>query len=458
MLWPTGVPQDETELAGRQTHDILESDRRGSSCPVLFCWNGESYEFVTDAIGAGVVGHWVAPGQRNISDPTEYIKIPGSSVELRNGMLSFRLVEPMEELVYLDQVRLLAVDHPEDAAVFPHEYFAAIPPFPEFEIIASRNPRLPAGAWDDQGRDVGEELAQIDRKYVTGFDSTPFKGFAQTHFLELDLGEIDTTGPLRLLMHGFIDYFSATSVFAAHQAGVEAILPYIEAQDAAGHWIRVIDDLGFPAGLARTMARDISGLLPEGTRRIRVTTNLKVYWDQILIDTTSDSIPVQITEVPLGEATLGWLGYPRAAEGAIKADVSYVYDEVSPTGPYTRHAGTYTRYGDVSGLSAEADDMFVIFGTGEEVALEFDPSGLPELQDGWTRDYFFFADGFAKDMDFYEAYSTTIAPLPYHTEEPYPYASGRIYPTAESFLDYQLQSNTRQVSGAPAPAYNFTYD
>ena len=458
MLWPTGVPQDETQLAGLQAHNILESDRRGSSCPVLFCWDGESYQFVTDAIGAGVVGHWVAPGQRNISDPTEYIKIPGSSVELRDGMLSFRLAEPMEELVYLDQVRLLAVDHPDDVDVYPHEYFAAIGPFPEFEIIASRRPRLPAGAWDDQGQDVSEELAVIDRLYVTGFDSAPFKGFAQTHYLELDIGDIDLTGPVRLLMHGFIDYFSATSVFAAHQAGIEPISPTIEAENAAGEWIRVIDDLGFPAGLARTMARDITGLLPEGTRRIRITTNLMIYWDQILIDTTPDSIPIQLTEVPLSQATLGWLGYPRAVEGAIKADVQYVYDEVSPTGPYARHAGSYTRYGDVVDLSSDADDMFVIFGSGEEVALEFDPSGMPELQGGWTRDYFFFADGFAKDMDFYEAYSGTVEPLPYHTEEPYPYASGRSYPTTDVFLDYQLQSNTRHVSGRRAAAYHYVYE
>lgn len=458
LLWPTGVPQDETELQAGQTVSLLESDRRGSSCPVLFCWNGETYEFVTDVIGAGVVGHWVAPGQRNVSDPTEYIKVPGSMITPRDGLLSFRLAEPMEEVVYLDQVRLFAVDHPADAEVYPNEYFAATAPFPEFGVIAGQNAHLPLGAWDDQGRPVLNALSAIDRNYVDGFDSAPFRGFARTHSLELDLGELDTAGPVRLLMRGFIDYFTATSVFAAHQAGVVPIPPYVEARTADGRWVRVIDDLGFPAGLARTMARDISGRLPEGTRRVRITTNLKIYWDQILIDTTSDTLPFVLTEAPLRRATLAWRGYPRAEEGVISADVRYVYDDVSPTGPYSRHAGAYTRFGDVGPLATRADDMFVVFGSGEEVALEFDPSPLGAAPDGWVRDYFFYADGFAKDMDFYEAHAGTVEPLPYHTDEPYPYPSGTGYPTRGEYLDYQLLINTRQESGISPPTYRYDYD
>ena len=127
-----------------------EIDRRGSSCPVLFVWNGSRYELVSDIIGPAVVGHWVAPGERNISDPDEYVKVEGARVQPRQGRLSFRLLEPMEELIYLDQVRLLAVDHPADVAVYPNEYFASQPPFPAFKVIASRGARPPLGAWDER--------------------------------------------------------------------------------------------------------------------------------------------------------------------------------------------------------------------------------------------------------------------------------------------------------------------
>ena len=87
----------------------------------------------------------------------------GDRIRLRNGKLSFRFMEPMEEVVYLDQVQLLAIDHPKDVAVYPNEYFASNPPYPEFKVIASRSARPPAGAWDDKGRDVLSDLLQRDR-------------------------------------------------------------------------------------------------------------------------------------------------------------------------------------------------------------------------------------------------------------------------------------------------------
>ena len=70
-------------------------------------------------IGPGVVGHWVAPGERDVPDPDEYLKVDARSVRPRNGLLSFRFMEPMEETVYLDQVRLLAIDHPAAYEVYP---------------------------------------------------------------------------------------------------------------------------------------------------------------------------------------------------------------------------------------------------------------------------------------------------------------------------------------------------
>ena len=279
LLWPTGVPQDEINLPANKFHSLAELDRRGSSCPVLFAWNGREYEFIADMIGPGVVGHWVAPGERNVPDPDEYLKVNARSVHPLNGLLSFRFMEPMEETVYLDQVRLLAIDHPASYEVNPNERFVSAPPFPEFRVIATRGAHPPVGAWDDHGNDVLALIARRDRKYVTDFDSLPFAGFAKLHWLELDLGNWDAAKPLRLIMDGYTDYFTATSMYAADQAGIKVIAPYVEALDAQGNWKKVIDDMGFPAGLERTMVADLSGKIPPGTRRIRIVNNLKIYWD-----------------------------------------------------------------------------------------------------------------------------------------------------------------------------------
>ncbi len=447
LLWPTGVPQDEIRLDGRKTQTVAELDRRGSSCPVLFSWNGKEYEFIADMIGPGVVGHWVAPGERDVPDPTEYLKVSGKSLQQRDGQLSFRFLEPMEETVYLDQVKLLAIDHPARFDVYPNERFASNPPFPEFRVVPSSNAHPPVGAWDDRGNDVLPLLAKRDRKYVTSFEGLPFAGFARLHWIELDLGDWNPRLPLRLIADGYTDYFTATSMYAADQAGVKVIPPYVEAQDAQGKWIRVIDDMGFPAGLERTMIADLTGKIATGTRRIRIVNNLKIYWDAIRIDQTPEQRSVHITEVPLANASLDFLGFPKEIRLTPASDTMYSYAKRSMTGPYARAAGNYTRYGDVKSLLRAADDRFVIFSSGEGLKLDFDAKSLPALPAGWTRDYFFYADGFEKDMDFYAAHAFTVEPLPKHGLKPYPYQPGAAYPEDASHTQYELEYNTRQRSG-----------
>ncbi|HKU19834.1 MAG TPA: FG-GAP-like repeat-containing protein [Terriglobales bacterium] len=458
MTWPTGVVQDEVEIAANAQKNILEIDRRGSSCPALFAWDGSHYEFVADMIGAGVVGHWVGPGERNIPRPTEYVKLDGDRVRSRNGKLSFRFMEPMEEVVYFDQAKLLAVDHPAGVQVYPNERFLSNPPYPAFRVVASHNAQPPAGAWDGHERNVLPKLLAQDHRYVTGFKLLPFMGFAEPHTLELDLGKPFGGGPLRLLATGYIDYFSANGMYAAYQSGIRPVAPYVEAQTANGKWVRVLDDMGFPAGLPRTMVADLSGRLPAGTRRIRINTNLQIYWDQMLFDRTDDrSISTRVTPLPLVGAKLDYHGYPRQVTQSLPGDIKFVYDDVSPTGPYAHEAGDYTRYGDVLPLLTQADDRFVVFGSGEEVALDFDASRLPSLPAGWKRDYFFMANGYEKDMDFYAADANTVAPLPFHTMGVYPYGKGKSYPQDDGHLKYLLQYNTRQVSGDEPKSYQFQF-
>jgi len=532
MLWPTGVLQDEIQVAGDKQQDLLEIDRRGSSCPTLFVWNGERYEFVADMLGAGVVGHWIGPGQRDIPRPVEWIKIPTAMIQEQveskdshvsrmrrdpsassgqpmghpiefsdqqksgdaplladvarsgnHGTLSFRFMEPLEEAVYLDQVRLLAVDHPAGLDVYPNEYFASNPPYPEFRVVVSRDAKPPAGAWDEHGHNVLPDL--LAHRYFGDFGLTQFQGFAQTHSLILDLGERYGGGPLWLLLHGEVEYFSANSMYAASQAGVHAFAPYVEALDAHGKWKRVIDDMGFPAGGPRTMTADLTGKLPRGTQKIRLTTNLQVYWDSILIDRTEQSAAreilrpagenaglrdeegrvsgqqpgqsLRLTTVPLIRADLEFHGYPLKIEGTPSGNVQYIYEKTSATGPYTRPVGTYTRYGDVTPLLTATDDKLAVFGSGDEVRLDFDPSNLPPLPKGWLRDYFFAANGYEKDMDFYAAEGNYVAPLPFLSMGEYPYTPKKSFPLDDAHVNYLLEYNTRHMSGNEQRGYWFDY-
>jgi hypothetical protein len=367
----------------------------------------------------------------------------------------------------------VAVDHPANEEVYPNEYFASNPPYPEFKVITSRGAKPPAGAWDDKGNNLLPDL--LAHKYVGKFDLLPFKGFAKPHSLVLDLGEPYRGGPLRLLMHGEIEYFTATGMYAASQAGIEATAPYVEAlvdrgagaspvrpgegarrSTTNGDWVRVLDDMGFPAGLPRTITTDLSGKLPIGTQRIRITTNLQIYWDNILIDRSPQREDFHLREVPLAKANLGFHGYPRQIEDLPPGNVKYVYEQVSRTGPYARQAGEYTRYGDVRPLLSDSDDKLVVFGSGEEVQLDFDPSKLPPVPAGWARDYFFMANGYEKDMDFYAAEGSTVEPLPFRSMGTYPYP-GKSFPQDAEHRDYMLKYNTRFVSGNEPRGYSYEY-
>ncbi len=456
ILWPTGVLQDEIDLPRKPVIAMKEADRRGSSCPVLFAWDGHRYKFVTDVIGAAVVGHWFTPKRRNIPNPGEWIKVDGDELAPVNHKLSLRFMEPMEEVNYIDQLRLIAVDHANSVQVNPDERFLDDPPFASGRVIATQGARLPIAAWDGDGHDALDRLSRRDHRFASGFTPTPYDGFANLHALTLDLGPLDAKSPLRLLMTGYVNYFSATSLYAAWQAGIKPISPYVEAQMPDGSWRRILGDAGFPAGLERTIVVDLSGRLPEGSRKIRLMTNLEIFWDQVLIDNHRQA-ESRTTEVPLASATLHFRGYPLQIEGASPGDLDYNYNRVSLTGPFQHERGNYTRMGDVTELVKDIDDRFAIFGSGDEIAAEFDASRLPALPAGWKRDYFFYANGFVKDMDWWDGSPFTVAQMPFHKMSTYPYPDSESYPQDPRFLDYQLNWNDRFDSGEPDRSYRFHY-
>ena len=368
----------------------------------------------------------------------------------------------MEEVNYIDQLRLVAVDHPADVEVNPDERFLDDPPFASGRVVASKDARLPAGAWDGEGRDVLAEISRRDHKFASGFTPLPYDGFAKMHALTLDLGQLATKSsqgaqpPIRLLMTGYVNYFSATSLYAAWQAGVKPISPYAEAQLPDGSWQRIAEDVGFPAGLERTIVVDLTGKLPAGARRIRLVSNLEIYWDQVLVD-QSIGAETRTAELPLAQATLHYRGYPTQIEGASPGDLDYDYDRVSLTGPFQHQRGNYTRMGDITPLVTGIDDRYAIFGSGEEIATEFDATRLPTLPAHWKRDYFFYANGYVKDMDWWDASPFTVAQLPFHAMSKYPYPETEAFPLDEQSLEYQLNWNDRFDSGEPTRSYRFNF-
>jgi hypothetical protein len=232
----------------------------------------------------------------------------------------------------------------------------------------------------------------------------------------------------------------------------------VEAQLPDGSWKRVIDDMGFPAGLPRTIVVDLTGKLPAGTRRIRLRTNLQIYWDQVLVDNGAfRAQSMRETELLLASARLAFRGYPKQIEGATPGDLTYDYQQISQTGPFQWQRGSYTRYGAVTPLLTRQDDQYVIFGSGEEIDAEFSDSALPPLPPHWKRDYFFYAQGYVKDMDFYEALPFTVAQMPFRKMTGYPYPASEHFPESTKSVDYRLDWNDRFESGDRVQRFRFDY-
>jgi hypothetical protein len=103
------------------------------------------------------------------------------------------------------------------------------------------------------------------------------------------------------------------------------------------------------------------------------------------------------------------------------------------------------------------DDEYVIFGSGDEIDAEFADSDLPALPPHWKRDYFFYASGYVKDMDFYEALPFTIAQLPFHSMSSYPYPPNEHFPEDTQRLDYLLEWNDRFEPGDRTQLFQFHY-
>jgi tetratricopeptide (TPR) repeat protein len=446
LLWPSGVLQSELSVKTSATNPFEELDRKGTSCPILYAWNGSRYEFVTDFLGGCAIGAREPGDTWSYPDTDEYVRVTGDQLKERDGVYSILMNDQLEEVIYFDAVKLLAVDHPADVEIYPNERLMPGPPYPEFKIYATRNARPPVKAFGDKGADILPLIKDIDRRYPEDFENLKFKGYAKEHTITLDLGDIRRRDHVLLLLTAWIDYADSTSNMAAAQAGATITPPYLQVKNARGEWQTVIPQMGFPAGLPKTMAVDLTGKFLCADSQVRIVTSMRIYWDQILVDDSGGDFPTRVTELDPLRADLGWRGFPREYSPDGRKPLIYDYSVIEPSAPWKAHLGNYTRLGDVRELLLAPDDMYVVTRNGDEMQIDFDARRLPSLPKGWKRTFLVYADGFGKDMDVNSARPETIGELPFHGMKSYPYSPADRYPMTERHQEYLLRYNTRTVN------------
>jgi len=451
VLWPSGILQAETgasESGGalaalKGTIKIEELDRKPSSCPYLFTWNGSRFEFITDFLGGGEMGYWLAPGMRNTPDPDEYVRIDGSRLQPRDGKYELRVTNELEESLFLDRTELVVIAHPSDVEVHPNE--GLVPDPRPFAIYSARAPLLPLTATDERGRNVLERIRHIDRHYVDGFGLERIRGYAADHALVLTLPKPVPSARRLLLLNGWTDYAFSGDNVAAHQAGLSLQPPSLEFKTSDGQWRTAIDDIGMPVGRPQTVAVDLTGRVPDSANEVRIRTTMRIYWDQVLVDTSDGLAPRTIERLNPVSADLRWRGFSAEVTPDGREPYGYDYARVSPESLWKLLPGRYTREGDVRPLLLRTDDMFVVSRPGDEIALSFDAASLQPLPTGWTRTFFLYADGFSKEMNLNSASPDELLPLPFHGMTRYPYAAPETYPSTPAHREYLERYNTRVV-------------
>jgi Tfp pilus assembly protein PilF len=430
IFWPNGIMQ--ADFDSKADASIVAEQRLKGSCPWVFTYDGHGMRFVTDFLWRSPLGLRInAVDTAGVTQTEDWIRIRGDQLVARDGVYDVRITAELWETHFVDHVSLMVVDHPADEDVFVDERFAR--GAPSLAVHTLTHPRPVVQAWDDAGRDVTDLVASQDGRYLATFERGEYQGIAKDHFVEIDLGDRGDSRPegLRykwLVANGWIYPTDSSINVAIGQQHLEPHGLSLEAQDDHGRWIVVTPDLGFPAGKNKTILVDLEPIARKGIahpRRIRLRTNLEIYWDQLAL--ADDAPRLRSGQAPEGErplriapasAELKFRGFSTTDHARRDMPETPRYDALANVAQRWRDlSGYYTRFGDVRELLSAVDDRYVIMNAGDELRLLFPAPARP--QPGFRRDFVLIGDGWVKDGDYNTTASSTVEPLPRHGHPEY---------------------------------------
>jgi hypothetical protein len=425
VVWPNGTVRAEFGVKADQ--DVVTEQRLKASCPFLFAFNGKQMDFVKDAVpwGSAIGLRINTIGSAKIAATGEWYKIGRDQLAPHDGYYDVRVTAELWEVYYYDYIALMTVDHPLGTEIYVDERFVIPPAKPGFTAVAS--PHNITRAIDDTGRDVTALVATLDGKALDDFGRGQYQGVTRDHYLEVDLGDAaPQSGPLYLVAQGSIhDTESSINVAITQGQRWRAHGLSLAVPDGHRGWVTAQDNLGFPAGRKKTILFNLTDIFRPGTpRRVRIRTNLEIYWDALHWAQGAPRAPVKTTTLNPA-ADLHYRGYSvihRPDAGA--PEVPDYYHLLSSKQLWRDLIGYYTHFGKVGELLNNIDDRYVIVASGDEMSLRFKEQPRPPA--GWVRDFVLVGDGWIKDGDFNSTFSKTVLPLPYHAKDEYTTRPGKL--------------------------------
>ena len=446
--WPQGSA--EVPFNCKEPLFALELSIQEGSCPYLYAWDGRHFRFVTDILGAAPLGLPIADGRFVEADPEELVWIGNDrTFPPRDGTYQLQITEELREVLYLDEAKLVAVDHEPGTEVQSTDKLRPGKPFPPGALLTLHREHPLQKAETLDGREVTSALKFVDGQRVSParLRIPQLRGLAETHGLILDFGPLDVSQPLVLVMNGWLRFGGGMANIAASQdPSLSFPFPVLDAEVAPRVWKVVDVTVGAPAGKTKTILVDLEGKLEPGTRRLRLTEAFEVHWDRIALMEKKSKPQTTITFVSPNEANLHFRGFSRLQNLPPDWPLTPDYDAVSPNSYWTLTPGGWcTRYGDVTELIASRDEGLALLNSGDELTLKFEAGPLPSKRPGCVRDFFLYADGWDKDSDFHVATGTEVGPLPFHGMDDQKYGRQKRPRFASDALHRKY--NTRWVEG-----------
>jgi tetratricopeptide (TPR) repeat protein len=439
-LWMNGIARNEIglELTSAPVRITIVEFIRTSSCPFLYAWIDGAWEFVSDILGTAPLNVSVARGVPLPLDPDEVVVL-GPAEQFADGAAAARLrvTSELREVIYFDHAKLLVVDHPDDTTLFSRDRVAPTG-IEGKQIVAGRNPRAVKSAVGSDGIDRTAALAKEDGIFAACGQvlPPPLVGFTEPLSIDLEFGELADTKNCFLALTGWFRFGnSSTNIAASQRSDLQVIWPRLEAAGPDGNWQIVEEIIGFPAGNTKTIVCDLTGKLPAGTRRLRLTTSFEVRWDRIALYETVPAEALRVSDIEPTAADLQWHGFAELRASANDQPQIPNLARMSDRPPwFAAVEGWCTRHGDIRPLIAELDPMMAILNSGDGATIEFSASELPAREPGMARTLLLYTKGWIKEADPNTLPDRRVEPLP-----------DRGVATDDESDDWRLEFNTRWV-------------
>ena len=409
----------EVAVEPRKPIQLIELTLQEGSCPYLYAWDGARFRFVTDILGASPLGLPVSESRRVEADPDEIVWLGNdANFKTLSNYYTLQITEELREVLYLDDARLIAADHPPGTEIHSSSKLRPGRPFAPHELVLLKNRRPLLNATAANVPNATSLLAENDGRVVSPPALRPshLRGLAEPHSILLDFGPLPPAKPLVLALTGWIRLGGGmANIAASHQPELPFPFPVLEVETAPDRWQPLDVTVGAPSGKTKTILVDLPNPLPQGAGRLRLSMAFEIHWDRAAL--FERDTPAAFTATPLRPVSshLHWRGFSELAPLPPECPWTPVYERVKPNSLFTLAPGGWcTRYGPVDELIAGRDNALVLINAGDELTLRFDPAALPPVPPGHTRDFFLAASGWDKDSDFHVTTGLAVEPLPWH--------------------------------------------